>query len=58
MNSGVARGGQMGARAPGATFGGAEIILIEKIIDQPFGSYWSEVREKFRIRNSFLKKWV
>ena len=46
-SSGVARGGQRGARAPVATSGegGAEIVLIEKIKDQSFGTYWSEIRE-------------
>ena len=39
----VARGGQRGARAPGATLGAAEIVL-KKIIDQAFGTHWLEIR--------------
>ena len=34
-DSGVPRGGQEGARAPGATLGGAEIALVLKKSDQP-----------------------
>ena len=40
--SGVPRGGQRGARAQGATLGGAEIDLVFKNLDQPFGKSWPE----------------
>ena len=42
LASGVPRGGQRGARAPGATLGGAEIDRVLKKSDQPIGISWPE----------------
>ena len=59
LSSGVARGGQRGTRAPGATLGGRWNRPDRKDNRQ---TIWyilvRDQREKFRIINLFLRKWV
>ena len=45
-NSGVPKG--RGQESPGASLWGTEMDLIWKIKDQPFGTYLSEIMEKFK----------
>ena len=58
--SGVVRGGQRGACAPGATLGGCWNRPDIKKNNRP--TIWCilyiVIREEFRISNSFLKKWI
>ena len=50
VGSGVPRGGGgKGVHALGAILGGAEMYLIEKILDQQFDTYLSEIIEKLKI---------